>query len=54
MEVETGTYMFMALDKRGEDRAERKTTSLLSKRVLNLNYRQVRDINFWNQNEVYK
>ena len=34
MEVETGTYMFMALDKRGEDRAGRKTTSLLSKKIV--------------------
>ena len=34
MEVETGTYMFMALDKRGEDRAGRKTMSLLSERIV--------------------
>lgn len=34
MEVETGTYMFMALDKRGEDRAGRKMTSLLSKKIV--------------------
>lgn len=45
MEMETGTYMFMALDKRGEDRSDLWVGFCLGKSMLEILVLTTNDIN---------